>query len=603
MIDVAHGRLGHHARRVVGALCDVLLVAWIVFASIVIVLRYVVLPQVDHYRPDLERAASRLLGETVTIAAIDASWRGLQPSLALRDLRVVDRQGGETLHLPSVRATLSWQSLLLFEPRLASLEIDGPRLALRRDAEGQLFVAGFAIHRKATPDDRPGEWLFAQDEIRIRGARIVWHDELIDDAPGFGIVPRVPRVPRVAREDLVLSDVSFALARSGSRHRIALQATPPAALGAPLDVRAVIEHSSFARRLADPADWRGELFVDVASGDLPAWRTWVALPTIVEAGRGRTRLWLRFNAASDPAGPFVRRLSEQTKRPMPLVLDRIADLTADLALDDVAVRWGASEHAALASVDGRLIASQTPTEQAFSAMRMALQPRDGITVSPTDFHVERTIGPSPDDEAGRASLGAIDLGVSLGLVPEPFIPPAVGDFAALKPHGRLDAMTLRWTGPIAAPKTFRVDARFERLGMAAQPPSAEAIRIASQTIVGPGGIPRKPHPAYGQPGFENLAGTLGATRDANTSGSAPVIVELDLQGDDAIVTAPGLFVDPVLHFARLKAAVGVKVDGADVEVTVHDGVLDNADLAATVDLTFRHGPGSGSPDRDGVPGR
>lgn len=598
---LAPGGWRGHAHGVLRALGNVVVVAWIVFASVVLILRYVVLPNVDAYRPDLERLASRLLGETVTVAAIEASWRGLRPSLALRDVRIIDAQGGAALELPSVRATLSWDSLLVFELRLASLEVDGPQLAVRRDGEGQLFIAGYAIHRKATPDNRLGEWLLAQNEIRIRKARIVWHDEWVDAAPDAAGA-------RVAREDLVLSDVNFALVRSGWRHRIALHATPPASLGAPLDLRAVIEHPVFARRFADPSDWHGELFANVASGDVFAWRTWVPLPTMVEAGRGRTRVWLRFSDASEPAGAFVRRLGEQTKRPVPAALDRIADVTADLALDDVAVRWGASqanEYAALASVDGRVVASQTSTQQRFAATHMALQPRNGITVPATDFKVERTIGPSPDDETGDASLGAIDIGVSLGLVPEPFIPPAIVEkFTVLKPHGKLDALRYRWTGPVAAPKTFQVDARFDRVGLAAQAPTAEAIRVASQMIVGPDGVVRKPHPAFGQPGFENLGGSLSAIRIATPPGAVPVTnVKLDLQGTDASITTPGLFDDPLLRLAHLRAQVGVKVEGSDLEVTVHDGALDNAELAGTVELTFRHGPGSGSTVEGGAPGR
>ena len=96
---------------------------------------------------------------------------------AARRLQVVDAQGGRALALPSVRATLSWESLVVLELRLASLEIDAPDLTIRRDAEGQLFVAGFPIRRKASPDSKVGEWLLAQHEIRIRQARLVWRDE------------------------------------------------------------------------------------------------------------------------------------------------------------------------------------------------------------------------------------------------------------------------------------------------------------------------------------------------------------------------------------------------------------------------------------------
>ncbi len=584
--------ISHHLSGIGTAFAVVVTVAWIVFAMLVIVLRYLVLPHVNDYRSDLERIASRATGETVRIGEIDASLRGLRPSLSLKALQIVDAQGGNALVLPAVRATLSWESLAVLQVRLASLEIDAPELAVRRDAQGQLFVAGFPIHRKASSENKPAEWLLAQNEIRIRHARIVWHDEMATT----GVSADVTAATAI-REDLVLTDVEFALRRSGWRHRVALRATPPASLAAPLDLRAVIDHPLFAGRFANPEDWRGELYANVGTGDVVAWRQWLPLPSTMDAGRGRARVWMQFTDAAAMAGTFARRLAERTGRPIPGALDRIAGITADLALDDVAVRWGATEYAALASIDGRIVATQSAGEQRFSAKHMALQPRDGNKVPPTDFELRRTVGAKLDDEAGKASLGAIDIGVSAGLVPDALVPPAIAEkLAALKPRGVLDRMSIEWTGPIATPKTFRLDAQFARLALAAQAPSAEAIKAASREIVMPGGLVRKPHPPFGQPGFENLAGTLSATRAVEAAaGDGPVTrVALKIAGSDTTITAPGLFDDPVLRLAHLEAQVGVRVQGGDVEVKVAHGVLDNVDLAATVDLTFRHGPNSGS---------
>ena len=571
-----------HVDGFVHASVMIVAVLWIAFAILVLVLRHLVLPHVDDYRPQIERLASRALGETVRIGAIHASLRGLRPSLTLQSLEVVDAKGGETLALPSVEATLSWESLVVMQLRLASLELEGPRLNVRRDAEGQLFVAGFALRKKASPDNAAAEWLLSQNALRVRHATLVWRDAM-GDAPGEAAV---------TRPDLVLTDVSLSLKRSGWSHRLALRATPPSTLAAPLDLRALIAHPFLARRFAEPERWRGTAYVDFASGDVAAWRTWVPLPPTFDSGRGRARVWVDFTDAQSLAGVFAQRVAERTKRPALVALDRIAGVTADLALDDVAVRWGANDHAELASIDGRIDASQTPTEQRFSARRMALEPRDGVHVPPTDFEIHRTVGTSPDDESGKATLGAIDIGVSLGLVPEPLVPPAiVARYTALKPHGLLDRLAFEWTGPAAAPKTFRAEAAFQRVGVAAQPPTAEAIALASREIVGPNGVVRRPHPAFGQPGFDNLGGTLVATRAA---GAAPAThVTMQVHGQDATVTAPGLFDEPVLRLAHVAAQVDVTHRGDDLEVRVADGTLDNTDLAATVALTFRHGPGSG----------
>lgn len=592
----AMARLPLHLGHVARAFGTVLTVAWFVFATIVIVLRYAVLPHVADYRTDFEQMAGRALGETVRIGTIDASWRGLRPALRLDGVTVVDRNGHETLRVPSARATLSWRSLLVMNMRLASLDIDGATLAVRRDASGQLFVAGAPVPREATPDHPAAEWLLAQDAIRIRTATIVWRDEMRPAADGQ------PAPAVAAPADLVLTDVDVALVHTVGRHRVALRATPPPALAAPVDLRAMIDHPFLARRLADPTMWRGELYADLASADIVAWRAWLPLPTTIDGGHGRARAWLRFERAGAPAGSFARRLAERTGRPIPAALDRISAVTADLALDDVAVRWGAIEYAALASIDGRVDASQDASKQRFSARHMALQPRDRNAVPPTDFVMERTVGAALADESGHATLGAIDIGVSLGLVPEPLVPPAVAEkLAALQPRGTLERMTVRWTGPIATPATFVVDAAFTRLSVAAQPPTAEAVRIASRDVVGPDGIPHKPHPPFGQPGFTNLAGTVTAKRTsaARPDDAPTTTVNAKIDSRGATVTAPGLFDEPILPVAHLAADVGVAAHGADLEVKVADGTVENPDLAGTVAFTFRRGPSSGGVGENG----
>lgn len=50
------------------------LVAWLVFAGLVLALRYVVLPNVGIYHGQIEQAISRAVGQPVTIGGIEARW-------------------------------------------------------------------------------------------------------------------------------------------------------------------------------------------------------------------------------------------------------------------------------------------------------------------------------------------------------------------------------------------------------------------------------------------------------------------------------------------------------------------------------------------------
>ncbi len=595
----------HHLGQIGNAFFFVLLIAWIVFASVILALRYVVLPHVNDYRQSIENIASRALGEPVKIGAIDASWHDLRPTLALSAVRIVDREGNNALELPKIRATLSWDTLVVMDLRLASLEIDGPDLAVRRDAEGQLFIAGYPVRKKASPDNRVAEWILAQNEIRIRRARVTWRDEMHGAASIASSAEKTSATP-VSTGEIAFSNVDLALVRSAWRHRFALRASPPPELAAPIDIRAVIDHPLFASRLAEPSTWRGELYADVASADLLAWRTWLPLPDNVESGRGRVRAWLRFASADHPAGSLGKHLVAGKEQHVPALLDRLADLTADLALDDVAVRWGAADSGAadgsinrlaLAAIDGRIAASQSAQSQKLSARKLALRPQGRAALAPTDLDVDRKLGDRKEDESGSARVGAIDIATVIGLVPAPALPPAVAEkLAAYRPRGALDQVAFKWTGPIASPATFQFNTRFARLAIAAQAPTPEAIKAAARETVGPNGLVKKPRPAFGQPGFENLAGTLSASRSTDAAGPA-THATVNLRSVDASVIAPGLFDDPLLRLARLDADVGVQMKGSDVEVRVQKASVENPDLAATADLTFRRGPHSGSEGR------
>ena len=53
--------------------------SWFVFGSLVLVLRYAILPQIENYREDVARLLTSSLGLKVDIEAITAGWNGLEP--------------------------------------------------------------------------------------------------------------------------------------------------------------------------------------------------------------------------------------------------------------------------------------------------------------------------------------------------------------------------------------------------------------------------------------------------------------------------------------------------------------------------------------------
>lgn len=184
-----------------------LLVAWLIFASLILALRYVVLPNVGIYHGQIEEAMSRAIGQPVTIGSIEARWQRLNPDLLLDNVVIFDHQGAHAFSLEQVEAVLSWNSLWRGQLTLALLAFERPVLHVRREASGRITVAG--IDTEGESDPAFAEWVLDQKHIRIRNATVLWEDRLRSAPP------------------LALEDLQFGLDNSGRRHRFGLSAAPP----------------------------------------------------------------------------------------------------------------------------------------------------------------------------------------------------------------------------------------------------------------------------------------------------------------------------------------------------------------------------------------
>jgi len=152
-------------------------VLYFLFALLVLALRYWLLPLAGSHTDLIERKASQMLGERVTIGAIEAGWQGLRPELVLSNVTVYERSGRPALTLPEIDATVSWSSLARLSLHFYSLVLERPDLQIRKDAEGTLVVAGIAMHGDASGDSGALEWLLDQREVVIRNGVLSWEDQ------------------------------------------------------------------------------------------------------------------------------------------------------------------------------------------------------------------------------------------------------------------------------------------------------------------------------------------------------------------------------------------------------------------------------------------
>jgi uncharacterized protein (TIGR02099 family) len=468
-----------------------LVAVYFLLAVVVLTVRYAILPQVDRYRPDVERMASQAIGLPVTIDNIDASWSGLYPQLTMTQVKLADRRGMPVLVLPKVQAVIAWRSLAVGGLRLASLEVDAPELTVQRTREGRLVVAGLPIDfDKKGEDGQLNEWLLDQREIAVRGATVRWIDEQRGAPP------------------LAVTDVHLSLINTGHRHRASLYARLPERLAAPLDVRADFTHPWFAANAGDPRRWEGTLYALMERADLAAWRDYVDFPVELEQGRGALRAWAKFGEGA------------------------IKEVTADLALSEVSTRLGKDlPIMRLAAVQGRIAAGWNATGHRLRLENFSLRTAAGQSVGPLDFS-ERYVAPGTGrKEEGEVTANGVVLHTLAEVAERLPLPVAVREMLAdLKPRGRLDQLRFRWEGPLAAPLAYELHGRFDGLGLHAQP------------VIGL--IGELPHAHPGVPGFDNLSGRIDSTHKGGS---------VQLRARDAALFFPGVFQEPRVPLQSLDA--------------------------------------------------
>ena len=406
------------------------------FVVLVLVLRYSVLPHIEDYRADIERLASRELGLAVSIGRIEASWEGINPDLSLLDVRVADAEGRPTLAFSKIQAILSWWSVPSGQLTLRLLSIDEPTLNLRRDTSGRFYIAGIPLSQEESGGG-VSEWILAQKRIRIRGATLVWDDEL-RSAPS-----------------LILEDLNFALDNDGKHHRFGLTALPPEGLASKIDVRGDFRGTDVEQMKL----WSGQAYAEIGYADLAVWRQWVDYPVALPHGQGAVRAWLGFAEGG------------------------LREITADVSLQDIGLRFSPElPFLELDKLSGRLRTrfTETGAEVTGRHIELVTQPiaarktetqerRESIRVEPTDFYVNWNTSAEDKKNVGSATANRIDIGVLSKLAE--YLPFDTGSrqlLNAYAPHGKVSALAATWAGTTDSLQSYSLKAGFDELALKAQ---------------------------------------------------------------------------------------------------------------------------------------
>lgn len=397
-------RILHYAAYVAGG-------AVIVVCLVALTFKFWVMPRVSDFVPLVESRAGVALAQTVRIGRMEANWRGAQPRLILHDVRVA-RANGEALLLPEVEAVLSWLSLPMLEPRLASLTLSRPRLSVHRDADGVIRVAGVPVNQ---PGDSGAftDWLLKQHRVVVKDAEVIWQDDLLG-APALRV-----------------TDVRLLLENRFGRHRFGGLARPAPA-GDRLELRGDLK----SRVPGDWRTWSGTVYARVDQARFDHWHQWVPwAQASVKAGAGDLRFWL------DLRPGLIQSLAGDA-RLRQVVVSMGGDLP-DLAFDRLRgqVSWSRQRDAHELRVDALSfqLPGQPATEPANVRVRMAPDERGGF----------RRV------DASASNLRLEALTALTGALPLPKRGHAL--IEALSPVGLIEQAEAHWAG--AADYSFRLGVR------------------------------------------------------------------------------------------------------------------------------------------------
>ncbi len=201
--------------------------AWYAIAVTVVLLAVLfsgmrlLLPYAVDYRSEIQSELSRYIGQPVNIDTLDAEWQGLEPSLVLKDVTLLDA-GGETavLQFQKIRLGLDWlASIALRDVVFSGITLVGLDLTLTKFADGHVALQGLADRGGNQDLDALTGWLFSQGELRIEDSDLTWIDQRLANSP-----------------KLQLADVNILLRNDGQQHWLDVSLTLPEYAGESLSL-------------------------------------------------------------------------------------------------------------------------------------------------------------------------------------------------------------------------------------------------------------------------------------------------------------------------------------------------------------------------------
>lgn len=246
---------------------------WLVGISVAImtitalIVQFWFFPNINLYKNTIANTLSDGLSLTVTIGNISAGWHGLNPSIALDNIKVTDAQMRPSITLKKSEIVLSWLSFIAFEPRFADIKIEAPHIGIHRLIDGSIWLAGIHINDDTTNPEAMN-WLLRQSAFHIQHAKLTWTDEL-------------RQAPPLEFSHVNITVTSPPWKKLLKNHEVQITALPNVGTKTPLYFSADL----YGNDISVFHTWRGALRFAIQNVDLSAFTPWFDYPVNIDQGR------------------------------------------------------------------------------------------------------------------------------------------------------------------------------------------------------------------------------------------------------------------------------------------------------------------------------
>lgn len=511
----------------------------LLLALAVVALRWLIVPRINDFRPQVESRLSAALGVPVRIDELAAEGdNSLVPVFAAHGVHLMQPDGTAGLVLPSVKVALSVPSLMRL--RAEQIVIDAPQLRVQRAADGALRIAGLQVASGGTDQD-PGsaaDWVFRQREVVLQGGSVTWDDQL------SGLPP------------VTFSDVNLLLRNPGLRHEWQISARPPAQWGDVLELRGRMRQPIWALHDGNWKHWTGQFYAEAKRLDVAPMRAYLPPSISLQQGEGSARLWV------DVARGQVRNGTADVALRNVGVRRTAVNIDENLVSGARLVGAGSSQnnsHAAvpgdsillLRSVQGRLGGQADETGFQLFTEKLVVESAAGQQWPGGSGRINHVYAQGKQLSETEASAQELDIASLTELARALPLPEDARQWlASNRPAGLIRSASARWRGDVEAVQDWRVKADVAQLafGMPAGPIRNNAPRDAH------GGLVLGPRDA--QVGLRGLDVVLNANASGGTA---------SVQFTDGALYLPQVFEDPLVPVTELNTTLSWSVQGDRIE--------------------------------------